>query len=76
LGSFDWKSSITANPVPISYRLKEIGHLIDDFNFQQEVSRAIASYLTIPDDQLPNVVQVEFSFNALSGQSTSQNIGK
>jgi len=70
-----WKATINANPVPVSYRLKEVGHLISDFNFQQEVSRAIASYLTIPDEDLPNVVAVEFSFNALTNKATAQTVG-
>jgi hypothetical protein len=44
-----WKPTIVKNPVPVGFRLREIGTLFSDFLLRGEMSKAVSTYLTTED---------------------------
>jgi hypothetical protein len=52
----NWKKTIVKNPVPVAFRLREIGTLFSDFLLRAEMSKAIAIYLSTDTSDIINLV--------------------
>jgi hypothetical protein len=50
-----WKTTITANPVPVQYRMREISTLYDDPTLRKQLSDAVQLYLNFDTDDIINV---------------------
>jgi hypothetical protein len=52
----NWKKTIVKNPVPVAFRLREVGTLVPDFLLRAELSKAIDVYLTYDTSDIINLV--------------------
>jgi len=53
-----WQATITSNPVPVTFRLREVATLFADFLLRQEMQNAISVYLTM---DTTDIISLDFN---------------